>query len=484
MDSRSRRFDLAPLTLTSSALSIALALACTAPLAIGGQPDTRSKARADDAGSTSDTDPKTDTSDRTGDDTETQPEAPNPLDWGALESPILTNHVQLTFPDRFLRAGEAYFDPTAQWIIFQAVEVPEEGAEPDEHFSMYVAPLIYARASAQEQVARITGMGRPIRISNPGSANTCGWFHPRTPWTVIYGSTLVAPEVDGAPGYQRGTGRYKWQFPNEMEIVTQSVQEIFDSVNRDLGMRMALPEQSKQPRPLISQPGYTAECAYDPVALHIVFCNVDPETGDGDLFAYNTRTRVITPLITEPGYDGGPFFSPDGKRICYRSDRRGDNMLQLFVADLEFDAAGSITGVVKEHQLTDNQHVNWAPYWHPSGNMLVYATSEAGHDNYEVYAIPVPPRFGTSAAMSDDGPVEPIRITNASGFDGLPVFSRDAKYMLWTSQRGGPWDQPGQRPTSQLWIAEFTPDAALERIIESPTINRRGVEGVKPTPQR
>jgi len=62
------------------------------------------------------------------------------------------------------------------------------------------------------------------------------------------------------------------------------------------------------------------------------------------------------------GYDGGPFFVPDGKRIVYRSDRKGNDLLQIFVADLKFDAKGDITGITNERQLTDDANVNWGPY--------------------------------------------------------------------------------------------------------------------------
>src|SRR5204863_4783088 len=129
------------------------------------------------------------------------------------------------------------------------------------------------------------------------------------------------------------------------------------------------------------------------------------------------------------GYDGGPFFSPDNKRICYRSDRRGDDLLQLFVADLDFDKDGVPVGSKREQALTDNPHVNWAPFWHPSGQFIVYGTSELGHTNYEVFAVEVP--------GSDDVPVYPDRlrrrrITHADGADILPVFSDDGRYMMWT----------------------------------------------------
>ena len=44
--------------------------------------------------------------------------------------------------------------------------------------------------------------------------------------------------------------------------------------------------------------------------------------------ADGTNLRQITDA---PGYDGGPFFSPDGKRIIYRSDRKENDLLQIFV---------------------------------------------------------------------------------------------------------------------------------------------------------
>lgn len=393
------------------------------------------------------------------------------LNWAELETGMLTDHVQLTSHERFTRAGEAYFDPSGRWIIFQAVEVPEEGKEPEPHFSMFVARV------QRDTAMNIIGIDEPIRISPAGSANTCGWFHPRQPWMVIYGSTMVPPNVEGAPGYQRGTGRYMWQFPNEMDIVRQSVQEIFDDLNSDLQVRFALPAEQLSPTKLIEHPGYAAECAYDRGGLHIVFCAVDPDSGDGDLYIFNTRTRVVTPVVTAEGYDGGPFFSPDGKRITYRSDRRGDNLLQLFVADLAFDDAGNVTGLEREYQLTDNQHVNWAPFWHPSGRLLVYATSEAGHDNYEVYALPVPP-VGTPRV--DPSRAQPIRITSATGFDGLPVFSNDGQWMMWTSQRGGPWDQAGARPSSQLWVARFTPDQTVQRVIDGAVRDGQRLDSITP----
>src|SRR5262245_6397210 len=131
-----------------------------------------------------------------------QPAAPpksEPLDWKTLEAPILTRHVQLTTRDKFVKAGEAYFNPDGTWIIFQAVPVPQEGKEADPFYAMYVAKVKRDRFSEE-----ITGIETPVRVSPEGSANTCGWFDPVTrgskdapqwtkiaqPFGVIFGSTL------------------------------------------------------------------------------------------------------------------------------------------------------------------------------------------------------------------------------------------------------------------------------------------------------
>ncbi|MDB5296834.1 MAG: WD40-like beta Propeller containing protein, partial [Phycisphaerales bacterium] len=141
-------------------------------------------------------------------------------------------------------------------------------------------------------------------------------------------------------------------------------------------------------------------------------------------------------ITKSPHYDGGPFFSPDGKRLVYRSDRKGNDLLQIYVADLAFDPAGNVTGTTSERQLTDDANVNWGPYWHPDGKHLIYATSAHGHANYELYL------------MRDDGSAK-TRVTYCAGFDGLPVFSPDGKHLMW-SAKGRTSDN-----TTQLFIADF-----------------------------
>ena len=395
--------------------------------------------------------------------------APTPLDWKFLEAPLLSDHIELTSRDQFLKAGEAYFDHNVppRWVIFQAVALPATGADADPFYAMYVARLKYNQRA-------ITGIDTPVKVSPEGSANTCGWFDPVTKHHIIFGSTLTRPGNTQRPGFQVGTRNYVWMFPHEMEIVSRTVPEVF----RDLQPGSPQPQWSGDAfnaKPLFTRPNYDAECSISKNGRFVLYAHVrdEPTRGrdDADIWVFDTQTGLQHEIVHADGYDGGPFFSPDNKRICYRSDRIGNDLLQVFVADLKFDSTpgGAVPiGIEREYQVTNNDHVNWAPFWHPSGKFLIYGTSELGHTNYEVFAVEAPSpdlavfpqsRAGDATTPANSSTFNPStlrkrRITYANGADVLPVFSDDGKYMMWTAQRG-PMAEGEPKPSSQVWVARF-----------------------------
>ena len=337
----------------------------------------------------------------------------------ASEAPILGRPVQLTSATQFRKAGESYFSPDGARVIFQAVPAAE-GTGDDAGYAMFLADVV-REGGVPVQLSRVR------QISPPMAHNTCGWFHPTDPNIVIFGTTVTAPAGDEVPGYQRGTSRYRWAFPPEMRVV-----------------QVRLDPTTGEPGPLEAIAGdgtaYAAEGSISPDGRALLFTKVDPVT-QGDLWVKDLATGEERAIVVEPGYDGGPFFSPDGRSIIYRSDRNNDNLLQLFTADVVRDTGGRITGVSAERALTSNPHVNWCPFYHPSGSMAAYATSEIGHDNYEVFLVDV------------RDPSRRVRVTHVPGADVLPAFSPDGRLMIWTSKRDG-------SGTSQLWCAAFDADAA------------------------
>ena len=350
-------------------------------------------------------------------------------DWTSMEAAVLGDPVQLTFGDRFVKAGESYYSPDGARIIFQAVEQPVDGEVADDFYAMFVADTVRDEAGRTRQLENIR------RISPEGSANTCGWFHPIDPNIVIFGTTMEPPSDETPPGYQRGSGRFRWQFPPEMRIVATDLRRN-DATTATLD-------------PLAGDgTSYVAEGSFSPDGRHLLYTSL--EAGQGDIYVKDLSTDEVVHLVAAPGYDGGPFFSPDGRRITYRSDRYGNNLLQVFVSELEFDEGGAITGVTREHQVTDDSHVNWCPFWHPDGDHLLYATSREGHRNYEVFMVDAMTDTERTPAASKYG-TGLRRITHGPGADVLPAFNADGSELIWTNKRG-------VSETSQLWTASFDPD--------------------------
>ena len=324
------------------------------------------------------------------------------------EARHLSNIRQVTFG--FAKAGEGYFAPDGDRIIFQAARWPEPSTltppPPDwDSYQIYITPLDPG--------------AEPTLVSTGKGKCTCAFFHP-TDGTILFASSHLDPALNDpgsidrprGPAYSRSE-RYAWDFDPMMDIFRA------EADGSDLHR-------------LTDAPGYDAEGSYSPDGSLIVFTSF--RDGDADIYVMDADGSDVRQITDAPGYDGGPFFSPDGTRIIYRSDRQGNDLLQLFVNSVAGDA---------ERQLTDNEHVNWGPYFHPDGRHIVYSTSRHGHMNYEVYLMDI-------ETGAED------RVTFAPGFDGLPVFSPDGSRMMWTSKGRTPDD------TSQLFIADFTlgPDLA------------------------
>ncbi len=347
---------------------------------------------------------------------------PDPVDWRTQEKG-LSQATQLTFPDRFAKAGEAYFDPSATRVVFQAIEKGPDGQPASPWYGMYVADLVRTDVGGRA-LDRAFALANVRRVSPPGTSNTCGWFDPRDPNRLYFASTVTAPADGPTPGYQRDGRTYRWAFPPEMRIVRVDLRKADGS--------------AESLEPVVGDgKGYVAEGAIGSDGRTLVFTRL--VDGEGDLFALDLPTGEITQLVQAPGYDGGAFFSPDGSRMVWRGDRNRDNLLQLYMARVRRDASGRVLGVEGERPLTQDGQVNWAPYWTPDGRTVAFATSREGHRNYEVFAVRVP----------TDGDADlptPQRVTTADGADLLPAISPDGRLLMWTSQRG-------EGRSSQLWIA-------------------------------
>ncbi len=339
------------------------------------------------------------------------------------EAGLLTGIRQLTFAGK--RAGEGYFSAGGSRMIFQSEREPG-----NPFFQIYLLDL---------------ETGDTQRVSPGHGKTTCAWIHP-TENRVLFASTHDDPqarqkqqeELDfRASGQER---RYSWDYDETYEIYTHDL---------DSGATINL----------TNAPGYDAEGAYSPDGQTIVFASnrafyQNPESFSKDdrlwqkmnpsfamdLYAMDADGSNVRRLTDHPGYDGGPFFSADGSKICWRRFNRKGTQAEIFV--MNADGTGKT-------QLTSLGAMSWAPFFHPSGDYLVFATNLHGFGNFELYLV--------DAA----GLHEPVRVTWTDGFDGLAAFSPDGKSLAWTTNRT-------PDGTSQIFMASWNHEEALHRLDASP----------------
>src|SRR5262249_39544841 len=132
--------------------------------------------------------------------------AAEPMDWAKAEAQYLHSIRQVTHD--FARAGEGYFSPDGQTIIFQAEE-KDSGNPFYQIFTMDLAS------------------GRVRRVSPGVGKTTCSYFSPDGK-KIIFASSHLDPNAKQqyAPEYERRaeerrTGkrrRYQWDFDPYMDI--------------------------------------------------------------------------------------------------------------------------------------------------------------------------------------------------------------------------------------------------------------------------
>ena len=112
--------------------------------------------------------------------------------------------------------------------------------------------------------------------------------------------------------------------------------------------------------------------------------------------------------------DAFPDFSPDGRRIVFRSMRDGNAEIYVMNADG--------TGV---QRLTHHEATDTMPAFSSGGDRIAFTSLRDG--NFELYTI---------AFDAAGRPGAPERLTRSPGHDMHPRFSPDDEWVLFTSQRG------------------------------------------------
>jgi len=304
--------------------------------------------------------------------------------------------------------AEAYFSPDGKRLIFQSTR---DGRQCDQIHTMDLE-------------------GNDVRMVSTGrGAATCSFYFPDGR-RFIYSSThLAGPECPPRPDMSRG---YVWALPPY---------HIF-AADPDRGTLTQLTHEGE----------YNAEAGLSPDGKNIVFTSL--RNGDLDLYQMDSDGSNVKRLTEEYGYDGGPFYSWDGRYIVYRSfhpkteaERQAyatnltqrmfrPSWLELFV--MNGDGRG-------QRQVTDLHAASFAPFMHPNDRQIIFASNlqdQAGRS----FALYLVNRDGTGLE----------RVTYEGGFSSFPMFSPDGNHLVFVSTRGARFEKDPQAPREfNVFLAEW-----------------------------
>lgn len=289
--------------------------------------------------------------------------------------------------------AEAYFSPDGKKLVFQS---SRDGRACDAIYTM-------------------NSDGSGVRMVSSGEGRcTCAFYSPDMKWIVYASTVLASKECPPRPSMAHG---YTWP--------VYAAYEIF-----------RIPAAGGKREQLTDSPGYDAEAVYRPDGKKILFTST--RDGDLDLYDMNPDGSGVRRLTSTPGYDGGAFYTADSKHIVFRARHpQGEELkdyqdllkeglirpskLDLYVMDADGQNLRRVT------RSGDEGATNWAPYPHPDGQRIIFASNRDDFDqtvpgeygyNFELYLI----------GMDGKGL---RRLTFNRSFDGFPMFSADGTQLVW-----------------------------------------------------
>lgn len=143
------------------------------------------------------------------------------------------------------------------------------------------------------------------------------------------------------------------------------------------------------------------------------------------IWRLDTKTPAAPPqqLIASTAREAFPQYSPDGKRIAFYSNRSGVN--QIWVCDADSTRAVQLTSMVGT--------ITGTPRWSPDGQRISFDSNSSG--NWQVYVM-------------DAGGGRPTPLTNDEFTNVVASWSRDSRWIYFTSRRSGGdedvWKIPSQ----------------------------------------
>jgi len=190
----------------------------------------------------------------------------------------------------------------------------------------------------------------------------------------------------------------------------------------------------------IGQPGQYNDPAFSPDARTVAVAKVDPVSGASDIWLFDLVRNVQSPFTADPGWEGGPVWSPDGSELAYWSYHLGEHHLMVKRSDNSTSGRTLLTGAFSVYD------------WSPDGRFIAYQHDCCSHGSLP--ASPKPLSAGLFAVQGDSIPWTTLAESpNASQLRFSPP---DGHWIAYQADDSGRWEVylsafgsgEGKRPVS------------------------------------
>jgi Tol biopolymer transport system component len=297
----------------------------------------------------------------------------------------LTNIRQLTHGGQ---NAEAYWGPDGKRIIFQSTR---DRLQCDQIY------IMNADGSDQHMVS--TGKGR----------TTCAYFL-KDNKHFLYASTHEGGDACPPPA-DRSKG-YVWAVYPSYDIFLAT-------------------DRGRIVKKLTDAPGYDAEATVNWKTGRVVYTSM--ASGDLDLWSMKTDGSGKRQLTRSEGYDGGAFYSRDGKQLVWRANHPAarealekykallkDNLTTPMKMEITISGANGKNG----KQITNFGCASFAPTFTPDGWKIIFASNKHECDGR---------KFELFLMNPDGSGIE--QVTDFGGFTSFPEFSPDGKKLVFASDK-------------------------------------------------
>jgi len=309
-------------------------------------------------------------------------------------------------------AGTAVLAPLPQEVHLANLKQLTNGGENAEAYFSFDGKRLSFQSTLGHNCDQIYSMnidGTDKRMISDGTGRTTCSHYSADDKYIYYASTFMAgAECPAPPAQSLG---YVWGIFDGYDIFRANA----DGTN---------------PVRLTNTPGYDAEATVGKDG-RVVFTSV--RDGDMDIYSMNADGSDVRRLTNTPGPDGGPFFSPDGSKIVWRGYHPGPGAeldeyrallkkaawkptsLEIFVMDRDGK---------NQHQVTHFGKANWAPYWTPDGQQIIFASNmkDPKGRNFDLFLVDL-----------DGSGLEQVTFNDT--FDGFAMFSPDGTKLVFASNR-------------------------------------------------